>query len=1432
MSQIFIGSISEAQSRNRPEAATQLDLTVLEDTDKLEWYGKRKKINSTPLRSVKNYDGLENTRPLTEDQRFINNSLKMAVLENSINYIHPLTYWFKVETLIHMGAMQLMRIISGYTDLDYLNHLLGANPGIFKFMKEPAELGFLVYRYSLKQKTKIPEALEKSIYLALLENLMFYMNQDIEVDSQDPNQELPIYPEVTLETMEAMGYYSQLNQPNDINQRDHIIEDPQRGRRQEINPPSSHFLCAKCGLNAQTTKQIHIHIKNDHSKTPYNCHSRSICGQKTYHNYNQFMIHKMTFCRSIYDNSVHSDKKCLYCDQIQPNCVCGKLFKTLIQETLELAKESTFMEVKDTNLLPVLIQQLWDSNDKDIEWGQEDLIPADETEETPVEIAHHVSVITLDEQYNQSIRYKEDEVHITDLKKLINDRLKTMEDYLHKIEIIGQALSQTKACIFHKQCDLPDTIKVKDHFRNSHYACPVSLQISNNEPPVLRNDIEFLEHLYKHHLSTTLHQDDVMICDYKRENEQCENTFALNKYDSSTIIFHFMQHYQECHADDRAYSCKQCPSWTYNTLMGVTIHTVSWHHIPIENMWPTLNIRIYPSRNIQGISPDWIGKPIDPLTLESDPNVDKRYLGFYEASYQEVSDMNADNDDHGNDGNESIISEDDYRTAGPPQRSVNRRSSILDTNVVRQLRFNPEENTPRRISRPNVRFEEFIEATEGINIDANIHPCNTNIFQTGNRVGPTPVGRRANLKNTGNNDVVVLANARAVERQGKRAHQAAAVPADKDNEYKCHNENHRTPMVFPCQESKELHVINEHRCPLFNKCKFSHEYDRMIRLHFEKVHEAEKQVSCPICDQRVAEEDLQSHTRNTHYKCSSCLNYFETEAIRDEHLRRCRSFTVPKHNELKPMLVGAEQFSFRPDQELEVASKNWIHFSRHLIDSALISDEEKRIGKELLEKKEAMEQLKRTQSRATILTNKNTIKQLIFVIPKFHTGELKDVSKSANMLLAGATPESKLTGDCKISPSKALENFYRIDSFTRKIRDYASNMPLTESQCKLVLNHFLATSIVSTIEGLSQSDYNELSYENILTYLQKIYCPISMEELESDLLQAKLGPNEGLIAFQNRIRRVVEICSGKLPTEEKENYKQFHLRRLTMENLPEDLKKEIKENELTSAQYSVNELAEAYIAFQQKEGERKAKKIGRQGEVNRIVKKKEVRKEGIAKSKSFGNVSQFMNPGGKREIRINKDDRSRKGREKVKEGNRSSSTKERRVRSRTPSQSRFRIRIRSRTRSRSQGRGRAGNFRSRRRSRSKSYEAREIRNNNPPATNVRNNNNSNSGNYNNNNKSRLPYSEQNRLRKEEFETKKRRLGEPWASKPKFCLRCSDEQHWADSPECSYDHTLPVSDNVCWRTDSTNRKLFCGYHLPVACQRAEKPKNVYWMNPKT
>ena len=1415
MSLIIADSNSEIQSTARIEACEQAppDLAVLANEDIPTWFEDRKEVNYVPIPSVNTYDGAGGARVFTNAQRFINNNRKTYVLQHSIHYISPLTYWFKRETLLNMGAMQLIKIISGITDLDHLNYLLTNNQGIYKYMKDPTDIGYLVYRYSLMKKTKIPEELERSIFMSLVENLMFYIHEKLNAATDPPK--ITFYPEVTWKMMEKMGFYNQLTQDNEVNQPANHIK-VGRKYRQELNPISAHFLCAHCMTPQNSVSQNYMHVNEDHKREKYHCHSRAVCGTKNYKDYTHYMLHKMTFCRDIADSS---DKACVYCNQTLAECICNKSFEKLLVNLEKAMREPAFVEFYNTNLLPAVTQYCWDQHNYTTPLPEGDLIPDNLENQDPVIILQQVSMRTVSTEYQREIYWGENVViKISDLTNIIRDRMQKTENYLYQIEEYGIVLSQNKSCVFHEDCSYATTVKTNEHYRNAHYICPYSLIANTQEPPILRNDYEFVEHLYRYHLAHRIEPNNILVCipDKEYPNEFCQQGFYADKYESASVMYNCLLHHQKEHSEEESRECRECNSWTFKSQMMHKIHLLSWHPMSADDMWELANIKHISADHFRDVDPRLIGHQVNPQSLNYDPNIDKQYLGVNDEPPERVEPREEEDDDD----NVSLQSNQDVVNLDSTvrsRRSSIRRNSVNNLPVARQL-FTPGNNINQ--------VEDEDDGIEGVQIPGRLHACNASVFLT--EIRRQRPERRVHIR-TPTTTVGSLANARPTNNNNSnRGNQnVVAIPAAQGGTYKCHNESHQPAKEFLSEESKALHIIAEHRCPQYNSCKFSAEMDSEIMRHYRTVHLLQ-QTTCQICNEQVPTEDLQSHINNTHYKCSSCLRFFNTEVERDEHLNRCKNFNVPIHNQFTPMLIGGEHYGFRADQELEVASKEWSSFEKHMIDRSTLNADEKLLGKQLLERRDAVEQIKRVQARTAILTNTHTIKQLMFVLPRFHTGETKDVSKSAGVLLAGITPDSKLTSNCQVTPSKALQNFHKIDGFTRKIREYSNNMPLSESQCKLVLSHFLAQSIKDTIEGLSQVDFCDLSYLNIITYLQKLYCPLSLEQIENDVLQAKISASENLLTFQKRVRKILELCSNKLPEADRYNYVMFHLRRLTIDNLPDKLKQEIKKNELTSAQYTVNELSDAFIAFSQKESENI--KVGwKQEEVGKVERNawnKNPRKDKDSKTKSIGDFDQLMHPGKKKESvkteRKGKIDRE-KGRERSRE--RSQSASGRQPRRRSPSSEKGKFRSKSRSRSR----GRFGRFRNRKRS--KSYEAREVRNN--PQNDPKNNNSGNGNNYNNQgNQSRMPYFERNRLRKEEFETKKKRIGEPWASLPKFCLRCSDKNHWADSPQCIYDHTLPISDNICWG-NLDNKKIFCGYH--VQCKNEAKwkkePKNVYWMRPK-
>ena len=1418
MSLIIADSKSEAQSNARIEACEQVlpDLATLADEDIPEWVEARKEVNYVPIPSVNTYEGPVGARIFTNVQRFINNNRKTYVLQHSIHYIFPLTYWFKGETLLNLGAMQLIKIISGSTDLDHLNYLLANNQGIYKYMKGPSDIGYLVYRFSLMKKTKIPAELARSIFMALVENLMFYIHGKLNQATEPPK--VTFYPEVTQKMMENMGFYNQVTPDNEVKRPGDYIKVGRR-YRQELNPISAHFLCAHCMTPQNSVKENYMHVNEDHKKERYHCHSRAVCGTKVHQDYTHFMIHKMTFCRDIADNNKSADKTCVYCNQMLAECTCSKNFEALLISLERAMREPTFVEFYNTNLLPAVTQYCWDQHNNATLLPEGDLIPTNLENEDPVNIIRQVSMRTIATDYQRQILWGETVIKISDLTNIIRDRMQKTENYLHQIEEYGIDLSQNKSCVFHEECGYDETIKSDEHYRNAHFICPYSLIPDAQEPPILRNDHEFVEHLYRYHLAHRIDPNNILAClpDKDYPNRFCPRGFYADKYESASVLYNCLLHHQKEHSEEERQDCQECNSWTFKSQMMYKIHLLSWHPLSMDEQWELASIKQIPSDQFEDVDPSLIGHPVNPQSLNHDPNVDKQYLGIDEEPLERerLNQEEEDDDIASLHSNQDTV---DVESSARPRRSTMRRASAGNLPVARQLTYTPGNNINQ--------INDDDDGIEGFRIPARLHACNESVFMT--EVRRQRPERRVNIR-TPTTTVGLSANARpTINNNSNRNNQnVVALPAGQGGTYKCHNESHQPPKEFLSEESKALHIIAEHRCPLYNRCKFSAEMDSEIMRHYRTIHSVH-QTTCRICNEQVPTDDLQSHINNTHYKCSSCLRFFNTEMERDDHLNRCQNFNVPIHNQYTPMLIGGEHHGFRADQELEIASKEWSSFEKHLIDNSTLNEGDKLLGKKILERRDAVEQIKRVQSRTAVLTNTHTIKQLMFVMPKFYTGEIKDVSKSAGILLAGITPDIKLTSNCQVTPSKALQNFHRIDAFTRKIRDYSNNMPLSESQCKLILIHFLTPSIKDALEGFSQVDFCDLSYLNIITYLQKLFCPLSLEHIENEVLQSKLSASENILTFQKRVRKVLELCSNRLPEASRYNYINYHLRRLTIDNLPEKLKQEIKKNELTCGQYTVSELSDAFIAFSQKESEKL--KVGWKeeevGKVEKDVWNKNPRRSKDSRSTSVDDFDQLMHPGKKKEsVKTEKKERKEKGRSRSKSRERSRNTSGRqpRKRSQSPEKGKFR----SRTRSRSRGRFRK--FRNKRKN--KRYEAREVRNN--PQTDSKGNNSGQGNNYNNQgNQNRMPFFERNRLRREEFETKRKRLGEPWASLPKFCLRCADKTHWADNPVCPYDHTLPVSDNICWG-NLDNKKIFCGYH--VQCRNEAKwkkePKNVYWMRPK-
>ena len=1437
MSIIFVNAESKAQAKKRVDQLGIVpELRTPDTAPPLEWLSanNKKEINYTPLPSVNNY---EDVNIFTNNQRFVNNAAKLQVLENSIHYIHPITYWFRCETLINLGAMQLIRIVSGIKDLDYLNHLLLNNQGIYQYMKDPMRIQYWVYRYSLTIKTPIPEKLQRSIYYALIENVMLYSNNEEPAEEEDS---VNFYPELSMNFMEKLGFYYQAGPSNNSTYAP-TMGIVARKKRQEVNPISCHFHCALCLERQDVVKDNSRHVHKDHRTSELTCNAKSACGYIIYDNYNDFLLHRLTFCRSIADKS-----PCLYCELVQDSCTCSKNFVLLLKRIQRIGTNQTFVNIKETNLVPVFVQYLWQSQDKTekIPEGTSVQLPDGSPEIDLNEELANISLSSMDDRDGRSIKFNDESdttLQVIELKMLIQDQLNSTDQYLSNIEFFAQTQNQVNVCIFSgESCEHSHSYKDRDHYRNAHFICPQAKRADNNEPPVLRTGVELLEHFYKYHLATTIGINEILYC--SPENDQyCKDGFTVNKYESAAVLIIFLKHFYKEHEQDATAKkkCKQCPSWVYMNRMGRLLHYFSWHEMSGEEYLKHFHIKkVFKDDSPYEVESHEYGRrPYSEDLRESKKGATLSIVQL--ADEHEGEWVDSDEDD---DGTGLLATVFQTALAGPKtlkarklsfSDALSRRNSdaidelpaILEQSQDEGQGVFSEDTTV--LHNVNRNYFAMKSSTEGVNSRSNI-TATTMLSST--RPGireSTPV--QATSKNN-----------RISFKDGASQNRVAS-GTDEEGHIKCRNETHKTPPTFANQESKDLHILDEHKCPLYRICGFSDEFQVNIWKHYNAVHEIQRKT-CEVCNEKV--DDLVSHYRLNHFQCPSCQHWFLAELDRDEHLSNCSRFQVPKLTEPKPMLVGADQMSFKADLELELVNRQSLDFNRRMIDKSNLSEEEKRMGKSLLERQQVVEQLKRAKNRANLLQNNRTIKTLMFVLPVF-SKETKDISKSTALLLAGIEQKYILEGNCAITPEKALKNYYKIDHFTRKIKYFSQNMPLNQPQCKTLLQHYLSAGVVANIEGLSQSDYSNLTYEYIINTLQRIYCPLFVENLEQDVLQAKKEPGEDLLGFQNRIRRILDICAQKLSDEqERANYKEYHLRHLTMENLPDDLKKEVKQNEEQYSVYTSAELATAHIIFSQKRNEKVGKNQARDEEVFNVENEKGKR----AKAKNFFEPNHLSNPSVRKESR-NKGKFERRRNRSESPRSRAAPRKVDRKKSQ-PSRRRSGSRPRSRTRSRSRSKsgarfknGKPGTPKPRRR-RSRSFEAKEVRNHNQSSNNNNNNNNNRNNNNNNNgggynrynnsnqgnNGNRKPFMDRNTARKQEFETKKKRLGEPWASRPKFCLRCMDLNHWQDSPECKYDHTVPVADHICWKRVN-NQKYPCGYHA-ICKSKDSTAMPVPWMQSKS
>ena len=393
----------------------------------------------------------------------------------------------------------------------------------------------------------------------------------------------------------------------------------------------------------------------------------------------------------------------------------------------------------------------------------------------------------------------------------------------------------------------------------------------------------------------------------------------------------------------------------------------------------------------------------------------------------------------------------------------------------------------------------------------------------------------------------------------------------------CRNEKHNPPLIFKSEESKQLHLMKEHSCP---NCKYFAEMDRDIIQHFNSTHRAALR-KCQLCGAEV--ESMQEHFKSAHFKCPSCQKYFNTSYDLAQHTIMCNSTEVEKENKDHSLMLEMNNEMKNLHLEDRKTELDFNAFLIKLISHSNISEEEKEMGKEIIQKRASQQIIAKERARNNLFASEYT-KHLIFETPKFKESSSKEAVTKASALIGTIREEDIFFADPKESLLECLVNYEKLEIITKKIERVSILTAMSEGQCKIFLQGFLHYTVTDAVSAYAQREFLDLTYVQILTYLQKMFCPIDFSRLEIKVMNYKMEKGEDLIAFSSRSFRHLSLCSKRMPEDKRNNYVEQRLRILLKANLSDKIYKEVLEREAVNQEFNSKELLSFYLGSLQNQG--------------------------------------------------------------------------------------------------------------------------------------------------------------------------------------------------------------------------------------------------------
>lgn len=397
-----------------------------------------------------------------------------------------------------------------------------------------------------------------------------------------------------------------------------------------------------------------------------------------------------------------------------------------------------------------------------------------------------------------------------------------------------------------------------------------------------------------------------------------------------------------------------------------------------------------------------------------------------------------------------------------------------------------------------------------------------------------------------------------------------------EQEFMCHNENHKIPPTFNSQIQLTKHIVEKHSCT-FKGCGFYNMMEATLLKHYT-IHLRDNLTDlCKVCGLLV--KDLPEHMLE-HPKCTSCRKPFENLAQLRVHEPSCQKIiNMPEDGEGTEEQSGTRDTSSLLIDDTDLES-NFSNLIQKLLASSTLTEVEKETGQKIVAKYTSSNAIAKHRLRVDAISSRRN-DSLLFELPDFIHADKPQLHKSLSAL-GDVKENERFNPRIQTSTQHCVLNYEAFELILNKMASLILIGNLNEPLAVNLIQKFLAQPVIDAITSYHKRNWEQLSYRSILSTVQWLWIPIKLSVFEGLVLAYRHNSaEETYIEFSSKCYRHLKLVSRLKPVDERPKYIEGHLRKILKQNLPAKLLDTVLSKENLYSEFTSSELIDIYVSHVQ-----------------------------------------------------------------------------------------------------------------------------------------------------------------------------------------------------------------------------------------------------------